>query len=109
MATRSAAERTADRAFFTGLARAFGGAVLFALPLLMTMEMWWLGFYLSRLHLMLFMVLMIPLLVALDYYSGFEETRSWREDWMDGMIAGSGRAVIAWAYSSQTCSSFTIS
>ncbi|HEU4560035.1 MAG TPA: TIGR02587 family membrane protein [Longimicrobium sp.] len=82
-----ATSRAADRAFFTGLARAFGGAILFALPLLMTMEMWWLGFYLSRTHLVVFTVLMIPLLVALDYYSGFEETRNWREDLMDGMIA----------------------
>jgi uncharacterized membrane protein len=30
-----------------GLARGLGGAILFALPLLMTMEMWWLGFYRS--------------------------------------------------------------
>ena len=97
MAVRGAAERAADRAFFTGLARAFGGAVLFSLPLLMTREMWWLGFYLNRVHLVLFMVLMIPLLVALDYYSGFEETRSWREDCMDGMIAyGVGLAASFW-------------
>jgi putative integral membrane protein (TIGR02587 family) len=53
----------------------------------MTMEMWWLGFYLDRVKLLLFMVLMIPVVVALDYFSGFEETASWREDLMDGMIA----------------------
>ncbi|HEX5870267.1 MAG TPA: TIGR02587 family membrane protein, partial [Longimicrobium sp.] len=81
------AGRSADRTFFVGLARAFGGAVLFSLPLLMTMEMWWLGFYLDRVKLLLFMVLMIPVVVALDYFSGFEETASWREDLMDGMIA----------------------
>jgi putative integral membrane protein (TIGR02587 family) len=79
--------READRAFALGLARAFGGAVLFSLPLLMTMEMWWLGFYLDRVKLVVFMVLMIPVVVALDYFSGFEETASWREDLMDGMIA----------------------
>jgi putative integral membrane protein (TIGR02587 family) len=79
--------RTADRKFFVGLARAAGGAVLFSLPLLMTMEMWWLGFYLDRVKLLLFMVLMIPVVVALDYFSGFMETASWREDLMDGMIA----------------------
>jgi putative integral membrane protein (TIGR02587 family) len=84
---RTAADRAADRRFFVGLARAFGGAVLFSLPLLMTMEMWWLGFYLDRVKLVLFMVLMIPVVVALDYFSGFEETASWREDLMDGMIA----------------------
>jgi putative integral membrane protein (TIGR02587 family) len=81
------ASRVEDRKFFVGLARAFGGAVLFSLPLLMTMEMWWLGFYLDRVKLLLFMVLMIPVVVALDYFSGFEETASWREDLMDGLIA----------------------
>src|SRR5687767_10579758 len=81
------ASRVEDRKFFVGLARALGGAVLFSLPLLMTMEMWWLGFYLDRLKLLLFMMLMIPVIVALDYFSGFEETASWREDLMDGMIA----------------------
>jgi len=84
---RTPAERTADRKFFAGLARAFGGAVLFSLPLLMTMEMWQLGFYLDRVKLLLFMVLMVPVVVALDYFSGFEETASWREDLMDGLIA----------------------
>ena len=85
--SRGRALRVEDRRFFVGLARAFGGAVLFSLPLLMTMEMWWLGFYLDRVKLLLFMVLMIPVVVALDYFSGFEETASWREDLMDGMIA----------------------
>jgi hypothetical protein len=35
-----------------GLARAFAGAIIFALSLLMTMEMWWLGRQLKlRIHL----------------------------------------------------------
>jgi putative integral membrane protein (TIGR02587 family) len=75
------------RRFWVGLARAFGGAVFFSLPLLMTMEMWWLGFHMERLRLALFMVLMIPLLVALDHYAGFKETATWQEDVVDGMIA----------------------
>lgn len=79
--------RTADRKFAVGLARAFGGAILFALPLLMTMEMWWLGFYLDRANLGVFMAGMVPVLVALDHYSGFEDTTSWREDVLDGVIA----------------------
>jgi putative integral membrane protein (TIGR02587 family) len=51
------------------------------------MEMWWLGFYLDRVKLLLFMLVMIPMLVALDYFSGWEETASWRQDLQDGMIA----------------------
>jgi putative integral membrane protein (TIGR02587 family) len=77
----------ADRKFFLGLARAFGGAIFFSLPLLMTMEMWWLGFYMSRLHLALFMLFMIPVLVGLDHYAGFKETTTWGEDAIDGMVA----------------------
>jgi hypothetical protein len=40
---------------FAGLARGFGGSILFALPLLMTMEMWWLGFYLGPMRILLLM------------------------------------------------------
>jgi putative integral membrane protein (TIGR02587 family) len=81
------AKRSADRAFFVGLARAFGGAIFFSLPLLMTMEMWWLGFYMDRLRLVLVMVLMIPLLIGLDHYAGFKETSTWGEDVVDGIVA----------------------
>ena len=76
-----------DRRFFTGLGRAFAGAIFFSLPLLMTMEMWWLGFYMDRPRLALFLVLMIPLLIGIDHYSGFEETSSWWEDVEDAMVA----------------------
>ncbi len=32
-----------NKAYAVGLARAFGGAVIFAFPLMMTLEMWSLG------------------------------------------------------------------
>ena len=76
-----------DREFFVGIGRAFGAAIFFSLPLLMTMEMWWLGFYMDRLRLALFMALMIPMLILLDRYSGFMETTTWLEDAVDGMVA----------------------
>ena len=75
------------RKFWIGLARAFGGAIIFSLPLLMTMEMWWLGFYMDRLRLALFMVVMIPALIGLDHYAGFRDTESWGEDVVDGIVA----------------------
>lgn len=87
MAMTQATSAELDRRFFAGLARAFGGAVFFSLPLLMTMEMWWLGFYMERTRLLLFMLVMVPVLVILDHYSGFQPTTSWREDVEDGMIA----------------------
>ena len=75
------------RRFWVGLGRAFGGAIFFSLPLLMTMEMWWLGFYMDRLRLALFMLMMIPMLIGLDHYAGFEETTTWTEDVVDGFVA----------------------
>ena len=67
------AERGAtSRDYAIGLARAFGGANIFALPLLMTMEMWWLGFYLDPLRLALFLVVNFAVLVGLSRFGGFE-------------------------------------
>ena len=53
------------------LARAFGGALLFSLPLLMTMEMWWFGFVLGGFRLAVFLLVALPLLLGLAYYAGF--------------------------------------
>ena len=39
------------------LLRAFGGAIIFAFPLLMTMEMWQLGFSMGRWRLVLFLLM----------------------------------------------------
>jgi putative integral membrane protein (TIGR02587 family) len=62
------------REFAEGLGRAFAGSVLFALPLWMTMEMWWLGFYMSPFRLVVLMLSFFPLLVGLSHYIGFDET-----------------------------------
>ena len=76
-----------DRKFFTGLARAFAGAIFFALPMLMTMEMWFLGFYIDSARLALFMAFMLPLLIGLDRFSGFMKTSGWWEDVIDALVA----------------------
>lgn len=57
----------------TALARAFGGAIFFSLPLLMTMEMWWLGFYMDRFKLAIFLALTLILVMGLSYLEGREE------------------------------------
>jgi putative integral membrane protein (TIGR02587 family) len=67
-----AMEWKANRDFAVATGRAFGGAIIFSLPLMMTMEMWWLGFYMPRPRLLLFLLLTIPLLSVLAYYAGFE-------------------------------------
>lgn len=77
---------TSER-YAVGLARAFGGAIIFGVPLLMTMEMWWLGFAMERGRLLLLMGFNVAVLVGLSYFSGFEKTFSLKEDTMDALAA----------------------
>ena len=70
-----------------GLMRAFGGAIIFAFPLLMTMEMWWLGFYMDRFKLFLFLAANIALLLGLSYFAGFRKSFSLKEDALDAFAA----------------------
>jgi putative integral membrane protein (TIGR02587 family) len=67
--------------------RAAGGALVFSLPMLMTMELWFLGSYLDRPRLLLLIVTALPLLVMLSHHIGFEDTRRWRDDLVDTAIA----------------------
>jgi putative integral membrane protein (TIGR02587 family) len=69
------------------LARAFGGAIIFALPLLMTMEMWSIGLYVHPLRLLLFIAANFLVLVLLSRFGGFERTASAREDMLDALAA----------------------
>lgn len=70
-----------------GMARAFAGALIFSFPLLMTMEMWWLGFYADPLRLALFLGLGLPGLYGLSYYAGFRHTFTWQDDVLDALAA----------------------
>jgi putative integral membrane protein (TIGR02587 family) len=81
------AERTPPAHFAVGLARAMGGALIFGLPMLMTMEMWWLGFTMDPLRLALLLVVTLPLLVGLSHVSGFERTFDLRQDAADACVA----------------------
>ena len=83
------------RRFLRAAARAAGGALLFSLPLLMTMEMWQLGFYMDELRLALFLVLTLPVLVGLGYYAGFEATFSLGQDTADAFTAFGIGAVVS--------------
>ncbi|WP_299763101.1 TIGR02587 family membrane protein [Ramlibacter sp.] len=83
---RSAA-RESNAMFARGLARAFAGAVIFGLPLMMTMEMWWLGFHMEPARLALLLAVFLPFLVLLSWHSGFEPTFSWRDDVVDALVA----------------------
>ncbi len=79
--------RPVDRRYAIGLGRAFAGAIIFGLPLLMTMEMWWLGFYLDRLRLLVFLLANFAILIGLSRVAGFEPTSGLVEDAFDALAA----------------------
>lgn len=81
------ASETRNSTFGRGLIRAFAGAIIFGIPLLMTMETWRLGFYLPPWKLALFLGVFFPFLVVLSWHAGFERTFSWRNDIVDALVA----------------------
>ncbi|TZG31923.1 TIGR02587 family membrane protein [Agrobacterium sp. B1(2019)] len=82
--------------FLIGLARGTAGALLFALPMLMTMEMWFLGLYINSWRLLLLCILNLPLLLLLARRIGFENVYSWSQALRDAITAyGLGIAVSA--------------
>ncbi|MGQ0559765.1 MAG: TIGR02587 family membrane protein [Sphingosinicella sp.] len=85
--TRYLWSRAANRAYAIGLARAFAGAIVFSLPLLMTMEMWAFGFSLSRPNMLVDALVNFVLLFFLSRVAGFEETASRTEDLLDAFAA----------------------
>lgn len=77
-------------------ARGVAGGLLVSMPLLATMEMWWLGFYLPPWKLILFLVVNYGILVVLEYYSGFQEHTSLPREAQDALSAyGIGFVVAA--------------
>jgi putative integral membrane protein (TIGR02587 family) len=75
-----------NRRFWIGLARAFAGALLFSISLLMTMEMWSLGFYMDRARLALFTLVTVALLVGLAHYRGFQKSTSLYESVIEAFV-----------------------
>lgn len=51
------------------------------------MEMWELGFYMSRWRLGLLLLMTLPLLIGLSHYLGFEETFGLKDDAVDAFVA----------------------
>ena len=75
------------RTSFLGIGRAAGGALVFSLPMLMTMEMWELGFYMDRVRLAVLLASSFPVLMFLSHLSGFERTWGWKDDLRDVFLA----------------------
>lgn len=67
--------------------RAAAGALLFSLPLLMTMELWYIAVYIERWKLLLFLSSSFPLLIVLSRLIGFEKTSGWSDAIKDCLVA----------------------
>ena len=78
---------TTNRQYAAALSRAFAGALIFCLPLLLTMEMWWFGFYLEPWRLAQLMIANLVLLYGLSKVAGFEESHNWTDDVLDACTA----------------------
>lgn len=76
-----------NRAFAVGAARAFGGAIIFSLPIFMTMEVWSAGLSIQPLRAAAVLVASYPLLVAMSHFLGFEPTFDLLDDAVDAFVA----------------------
>lgn len=80
-------DHAADRSYVSALARGFGGALLFSFPLLMTMEMWQLGFAMERGRLLILFIANLPVLLGLSFFAGFENTFRLLDEVLDTLAA----------------------
>lgn len=87
MGVRYSMSNSSSRKFAVGLARAAAGAIIFSLPILMTMEMWSLGSSMNPWHQALLVAICLPLLVGMSHVIGFEETFGWLDDTVDAFVA----------------------
>jgi putative integral membrane protein (TIGR02587 family) len=88
-------EAASNRRFAVGLARAFAGALIFSIALLMTMEMWWMGFYVAPVRLILFTLLSLLLLVRIAHDQGFQKNVTWRASVTDAFVGYAVGLVVA--------------
>ena len=82
---RSKSDRVPAHTFAIDLVHDLGGAILFSFPLLMTMEMWWLGFYMDRVRLALFLLVAFAVILGISYFEGGEEP--FKIDLLDALVA----------------------
>lgn len=65
--------------------RGLAGGLLFSLPLLYTMEMWWAGFSVSPKGMLLYVALTFTLLLGYNRYAGMRRDSSWVEVAIDSI------------------------
>lgn len=88
---------TTNRDYAVALGRAFAGAIIFGLPLLMTMEMWTLGHSLGPPMLIQFTLANLILLIGLSKVAGFEESQRFLDDLLDALAAYAVGALVSCA------------
>lgn len=81
------ASRAVERGFWRDVALAVAGGLVFAIPSLMTMELWALGGHIDRLRLAAFLCAALPILVGMSYFAGFRPTFHLRDDLVDAFVA----------------------
>lgn len=81
------AAKVTDESYSRGLGRAVAGAIIFSLPLLMTMEMWDLGQSMGRFRLALFIALTAVVVFGLSRFAGFRDDTTFADDMLDALAA----------------------
>lgn len=84
---RSVRKQYPSRSEWLGVGMAFGGAVIFCLPMMMTMEMWWLGYHIEPLRLLFLVLLSFPLLVGVSSVIGLTDSRALVDNVVDVFVA----------------------
>lgn len=87
MAAEAEKTATTNAEYGKGLLRAAGGALIFSLPLLMTMEMWAHGAAMEPWRLLIYFAAAVPLLLGLSYFAGFEPAFRLADEILDALAA----------------------
>lgn len=66
-------------------ARGLAGGLLFSFPLLYTMEMWWAGFSVTPLQLLILIIITYLLLLGYNRFAGMHPDATWREVAIDSV------------------------
>ena len=85
---KRASSASAERSIAKSLreyARGIAGGLMFSLPLLYTMEMWWAGFTSQPERLLLYIAATFALLIGYNRYAGMRQDASWIEVEIDSV------------------------
>ena len=55
--------------------------------MLMTMELWWLGFYIDRARFLIFVILGVLLVAMISFYEGIADTFAGKDDILDTLVS----------------------